>query len=580
MADLELPRISVQSLTYCYPEAEVNALEKVNLEVGEGEFIVLAGDSGSGKSTLLRALSGLVPHFFGGHIEGSVEVCGLDSRDHGPSNIADHAGSLFQDPESQVVTSSVIGEISLPLEQRGLDGPTIAKVIEEVTSALGIPGLIGRQVSELSGGELQRVSLAAALAAGPSIALLDEPTSQLDPIASEELFGLITRLNREHGMTVLLAEHRLERCLPYADRVLVFDEGRIAFDSDVDGFLNWTVEHAPHHATPLARMFKLAGLKPPRDVKTARARLRDLNDTKMKNSDSSDQLGNTTGNGRDISRSGPFARFRGKRKRSGAVLEVRDLRYRFDDGCRQEDALRGVDLRISAGERVAIVGRNGAGKSTLLRHLGGLLEPDRGKVRICGLDPADLTRRELNEHVALLLQNPSDYLLADRVEDEFPAHMSEQVLSTAGLAAYAKSHPRDLSAGQRQKLALAIVLAGRGLPDGTLPSLIALDEPTRGLDRKQKSELADTLKRMADRGAAVVLATHDVELAARFANRAVMIADGRIIADGSARELFSSGLYYTTDVARALGPQHDCVTAEDGAEMLKKLTALDREAIA
>ncbi len=574
---MESPRISVQDLTYRYPGADENALEDVSLEVGVGEFIVLAGDSGSGKSTLLRAISGLVPHFFGGCVEGSVEVCSLDTRNHGPSSIADHVGSLFQDPESQVVTSSVVAEISLPLEQRGHDGPTIARSIEEVTSALGIPGLVGRQVSELSGGELQRVSLASVLAAGPSIALLDEPTSQLDPVAAEELFGLVTRLNREHGMTVLLAEHRLERCLPYADRVLVFDKGRIAFDSDVERFLNWTIEFAPHHATPLARMFSLAGLEPPRDVKTARAR---LSETKMESGGSSDRLGYPTGNGRDTNGRKPFARIRDKRKKSAAVLDVRDLRYRFDDGCQQVDALRGIDLRIGAGERVAIVGRNGAGKSTLLRHMGGLLEPDRGRVRIRGLDPAELTRRELNQHVALLLQNPGDYLLADRVEDEFPAHLRERLLIATGLAAHAKSHPRDLSAGQRQKLALAILLTDRGLPDGTPTPLIAIDEPTRGLDRKEKVELADTLKRLADDGAAVVLATHDVELAARFASRAVMIAGGRIIADGPARDLFSNGLYYTTDVARAVGPEHCCILAEEGAEVLNKSYSDDRGVVA
>lgn len=263
-----------------------------------------------------------------------------------------------------------------------------------------------------------------------------------------------------------------------------------------------------------------------------------------------------------------------------AILDIRDLRYRFDDGCVTVDALRGIDLRISAGERVAIVGRNGAGKSTLLRHLGGLLEPDGGRVRICGLDPAELTRPELNRHVALLLQNPGDYLLADRVEEEFPAHLSDRVLSSTGLADFAKSHPRDLSVGQRQKLALAVLLSGRGFPEGSPPPLIALDEPTRGLDRREKAELAEMLKRLADDGAAVMLATHDVELAARFASRAVMMAEGRIIADGPARELFSNGLFYTTDVARALGPGHSCILAEEGAEALKKLLADDLGAVA
>ena len=324
-------------------------------------------------------------------------------------------------------------------------------------------------------------------------------------------------------------------------------------------------------------MFSLAGLGPPRDVKTARGRISAI---EADNGDDSDRPGEKEDNGRAKSGRRLFSKFRSGRDKGATVLDVKDLWYRFDSGCESADALRGIDLRVDRGEMVAIVGRNGAGKSTLLRHFGGLLEPARGRVGICGRNPAEFGRGELNEHVALLLQNPNDYLLADTVEEEFPAGHAERVLSAAGLSDCAKAHPHDLSVGQRQRLALAILLSRRGWPDGDPPPLIALDEPTRGLDRKRKVELAGILRELAGRGAAVVVATHDVELAALFAARAVMIAEGRIIADGPASEIFSSGLYYTTDVARALGSRYGCTLAEEGADILKKMIAHDQEVVA
>jgi energy-coupling factor transporter ATP-binding protein EcfA2 len=239
------PVLQIGALSYRYPGASAPALSDVELELAEGEFAVLAGASGSGKSTLLRACCGLVPHYHGGDIAGSLRVCGLDVADHGPAELGGLVGLVAQEPESQVVSATVRGELELPLELRGEPAASTARAVEEVLLALGIAHLADRATDTLSGGELQRVALAAALVLRPRLVLLDEPTSQLDPVAGEELIGLLRRLNEEWGMGVVLAEHRIERCLAAADRVVAMSAGRVAFDGDPHGFCDWAPTWRP-----------------------------------------------------------------------------------------------------------------------------------------------------------------------------------------------------------------------------------------------------------------------------------------------------------------------------------------------
>ena len=264
-----------EHVSYSYPGATTPALRDVSLSIEAGEFCVVAGLSGSGKSTLLRAACGLVPHFHGGSFAGTVLTAGLDTREHTPAELGAHAGTLLPDPETQVVMAGVRAEIAFALENRGLAAGAVARSVEETALALGIADLLDRSTEELSGGELQRVALAGALAAGPELVLLDEPTSQLDPVAGDELIWQLRRLNQECDTAVVLIEQRLERCLAAADRVLAVSGGEIVCDRDPGGFLAWAAEHEPALQTPGARMFAGAGLRPlPSGVKQARTTLR------------------------------------------------------------------------------------------------------------------------------------------------------------------------------------------------------------------------------------------------------------------------------------------------------------------
>jgi len=541
--------LAATSLEYAYPAANGPALAGVDLEVGPGELIVLAGRSGCGKSTLLRAACGLVPHFHGGVLGGRVEVAGRDTADAGPGDLAAAVGYVAQDPESQVVSTTVAAEIGLPLELRGVAASPRARAVEEVALALAIPHLLPRATDTLSGGELQRVALAAALVNRPPLVLLDEPTSQLDPVAGDELIWLLRRLNEEWGVSILLAEHRLERCLAAADRVVAMDDGTVSFDGQPRDFLSWALESDPALATPAARLFSLAGLDPlPVGVRDARASL-----AAREQGPPSGGWGTSDAPPRGVGRlAGPRRGDRGAPKPIGAALEARDLWVELDRGDELHDVLRGIDLEVGSGEAVALMGRNGAGKSTLLRAAAGLVRPVRGDAATPG-------------GMALLTQSPGDYLVRERVAEELPGEAGRAALAAVGLGWAAERDPRDLSGGERQRLALAIAMAGREA--GELPGLVALDEPTRGMDRARKDDLAEVVTRLSRGGAGVIVATHDVEFAATFAERVVMLGDGVVIADGPVAEVLSGGWYFATEVSRVLGVP-GLITPEQGAAAL------------
>jgi energy-coupling factor transport system ATP-binding protein len=538
--------LEVERLTYRYPGAQAAALSDVTLAVEPGEFCLLAGLSASGKSTLLRAACGLVPHFHGGDFAGRVTVAGLDTREHGPAAIGALAGTVFQDPETQVVMGTVRAELALGLENLGRPAGAVARAVEEVALALGLASLLDRPTHELSGGELQRVALAAALAPRPKLVLLDEPTSQLDPVAGDELIWLLRRLNQEWDTAILLIEHRLERCLAAADRVIVLEQGRLVSDADPGGFLDWARNAGSPLQTPAAHMFADLGIAPaPVGVRQARATLRRKGLLEGFDRESpSARSGRVTGTPASRSRALRWRRSRA-RGDDAPALRMDGVWHELRDG---PSILRGVSVSLGAGERVALMGRNGAGKSTLLRHVAGLLEPTRGRIESSG-------------RVALLLQNPGDYFLHERVQEE----ASAAAIAWARLSELVARNPRDLSGGERQRLALAVVSDGEAIP-----AVLALDEPTRGMDRGAKQELAGWLRERRADGTSVIVATHDVEFAAEFAERVLLLADGRVIADASAGEVLCGGWYFTTETARILDGAGQALLPEQGREILRE----------
>ncbi len=536
------PALELSRLEYRYPGGRDLALAGIDLRVEAGEFVVLAGRSGSGKSTLLRAACGLVPHFHGGEIAGEISVAGRSTRTTGPAELAATVGFVAQEPETQVVSTTVRAELELPLELRGADPVETARAVEEAALALAIEPLLDRTTDSLSGGELQRVALGAALVTGPPLLLLDEPTSQLDPVAGDELIALLRRLNEEWGVTVVLGEHRLERCLAAADRVVSLDRGAIAYDGSPAGFGPATLAAAPELATPATRLFDLLGIdESPVTVKAARLALRRAFPSgPAAGVDSSSRL----------DESSPA---RDEGTPASPALRCRRLRVELGAGPGEEPrpVLRGVDLRIEPGERVALMGPNGAGKSTLLRAAAGILEPVGGSIDVPG-------------GCAMLGQRPDDYFVRERVDEELPGDAGREALAAAGLDVAGGADPRDLSGGERQRLALAIAMAGRGA--GGVPSgLVCLDEPTRGLDRGRKEDLAVWIGELAAAGAGLLVATHDVEFAARFSTRVVLLARGRPIADGPPPALLGGGWYFATETARITGGR--AITPEAGAAL-------------
>jgi energy-coupling factor transport system ATP-binding protein len=559
----EEPRVAsalaIEELTYAYPETSSPALRDVSLTLECGDFALLAGRSACGKSTLLRAACGLVPHFHGGEISGHVEVVGLDAVATGPGELASVVGYLAQDPETQVVSTTVAAEIELPLEMRGDSPASRARAVEEVALALAIPHLLERAVDTLSGGELQRVALAAALVTRPQLVLLDEPTSQLDPVAGDELIWLLRRLNSEWGVTILLAEHRLERCLAAADRVIAMDSGTVAYDGNPSDFLAWAQDADQALETPSARLFSLAGIAPlPVGVRDARRTLASASAAAGGEPDpllTACTFSSPTSRRQQLNSPPKKLSEEGIRLTSTTALAVRDLWVELFHNDSPHDVLRGMDLAVRSGERVALMGRNGAGKSTLLRAAAGLTDAARGKVEVPG-------------GIALLTQNPSDYLVRERVGDELPGEGGLAALRVVGLEHAIELDPRDLSGGERQRLALAIALAGR-MDGDELPGLVALDEPTRGMDRARKDDLASLINELAERGAGLLVATHDVEFAALFSERVVLLGDGVVIADGPTAEVLSGGWYFATEVARVLD-RPGVITPEQGAVVLRE----------
>jgi energy-coupling factor transport system ATP-binding protein len=515
--------VEARGLGFQYANAPRPTLSDLCFDVDEGELLVIWGPSGGGKSTLLRTMNGLVPHFHGGAFAGSVRIAGIDTRTRQPRDLASVAGMVFQEPETQIVAQTVEDEIVFGLENLGCDRALTRRRLEEMLDALGIAHLRARAPSSLSGGEQQRVELAAVLAMHPRVLLLDEPTSQLDPQAAQDVLAKVLELRDDLGLTVVASEHRLDRLVQHADRMMhVPGDGSVSIAAPRDAMA------ASAAAPPVSQIGAALGWSPlPLSVAEART-------------------------------------FAGPRREQSAVMDVRapgETIVRVRDlsvplGGR--DVLRRVTLDLHAGEIVALMGRNGAGKTTLLRALAGLIAQDSAAIAF--------TRAEMTEeryrHLAFVMQDPASMLyqrtvvreIADVLQGTGRDGSVEDALRTWELDDLAQRDPRDLSVGERQRVALAAMLVGS-------PQLILLDEPTRGMDARTKERLLDELRQRRDTGASIVIASHDVELAGRCADRVVLLAEGEVIDDGPVRTVLAGSMAFSTQANKLLGG--DVLTAAD-----------------
>lgn len=555
--------IKFNHLSFTYSGASRPALRDIDLVIEDGEFVLVTGPSGGGKSTLCRCFNGLVPHFYGGVLTGSAEICGMNILEHGPREFATTVGMVFQDPENQLVAADVEHEIAFGLENLGFPAGLIARRIEEALDAIGISSLRFRRHQELSGGEKQKVAIASVLALHPRVLVLDEPTSELDPQSAEEIMRLLEKLNDELGLTVVLIEHRLDRVMHLADRVLVLSEGGIVFN----GHPRQVAEKGDADALGI-------GLPPAvRLIQRLRAADFEVNGSPLTVKEARLSLQKVLPNIAIKTSSFPTCA-----PRMQPLISIEKLWFSYGN----KTVLRNINLKINPGEFVAIMGRNASGKTTLIKHLNGLLKPDRGRVTICGLDTKHSSVAELSQLVGYVFQDPNDHLFADSVEDEIAFSLRnagaepktviervERMLARFRLEQYRHVYPRYLSGGEKQRLALASVLVNE-------PKVIVLDEPTRGMDYNLKKELLAYLNDYRHHGHTIVMVTHDVEMVAECADRVVLLSEGAIVVDGDKRQVLSKAMLFSPQINRlaqalsSYGISDATLTIDEMVEQLRK----------
>ncbi|WP_406153926.1 ATP-binding cassette domain-containing protein [Streptomyces anulatus] len=535
--------ITFDRVSVVYDGADEPVLRDVNLVVDEGELCLVVGHTGVGKSTLLGAVNGLVPHFTGGTLYGAVTVDGRDTADHPPRELADVVGVVGQDPLDGFVTDTVEEELAYAMEQLAVPPAVMRKRVEETLDLLGLADLRHRALHELSGGQQQRVAIGSVLTAHPRVLVLDEPTSALDPTAAEEVLAAVTRLVHDLGVTVLLAEHRLERVVQYADRVIHLPgDGRVVSGSPSEIFTASSI------APPIVELGRAAGWSPlPLSVRDARRAARPLR-TALEDTAPPPVRPEPDAPGAEVLRA------------RGVTVAYRGV-----------PAVRAVDLGLRAGEITALMGRNGSGKSSLLWALQGSGPRTSGTVRVGrngagepgpakGGDPKSLSAAEARRLVGLVPQTPTDLLYLESVEQELDRADTESATGTGVTGPSARAildrlapgidratHPRDLSEGQKLALVLAIQLTAA-------PRVLLLDEPTRGLDYRAKTQLIAMVDELAAEGRSVVISTHDVEFAARAADRVVVLAEGDVVADGPTTEVIVASPVFAPQVAKILSP--------------------------
>lgn len=519
--------IELNHVTFSYPDCTQPAIKNLSLTIEKGQFVVLFGSSGSGKSTLLRLLKKEIqPH---GKLSGDIFINGVHFGE--TTDQSKKIGFVFQDPENQVVADDVLHELVFGLENSGLSTNEMRSRVAEMVHFFGAESLLPRKTHELSGGKKQQINLASVLLMQPDILILDEPTAQLDPVSSRELLDMLKRLNDEFGMTIILAEHRLEEVFTLADKIVMVEKGKILVEGDPKGVLT-QVWNSPNHAyVPRipALFFRMNGYgSVPLTVKE----------------------------GRNWVLTTSFEMNREERRlaedsQAKVSISAKNIVFRYD---KKSDAiLKDLNFMLEKGEFYALLGGNGSGKSTFLKVIAGLFKPESGKVLLDEKPLKKYINDEITRKIGYLPQNPKLFFIQDTVEKEIKDTMGksnisnleevENLLTELGIVHQASSHPYDLSGGELQKAALACLLLRK-------PEILLLDEPTKGLDPISKEILAKILLKLKSEGMTILISTHDVEFAAQYATKCGMMFQGNITSEDVPRNFFKGNFFYTTMIQR------------------------------
>lgn len=529
--------VRIEKLTYSYPHSDSSALCDVDLELKKGEFVLLAGPSGCGKSTLVRCLNRLVPEISGGSLSGSILLRGKDLRHEKVHRLALEVGMVFQNPETQLFSLTVAEDLAFGPENLGLSRQEVRARMEKALKEVGLERVRNHFIFTLSGGEKQRTAIGGNLAMQPEILVLDEPTSDLDPAGTLEVLELLRQLNAEKQTTIVLIEHKLDAVFEIADRLLVMEEGRIILDGKPFEILCFEEDKLrslgihPPQFTEIASFLGLTSESCIPDYNTLLKRLAEL----LKASAAECKPENRAEPEIPTSLQNSFEKH--------PHVQIENLCYRHEDG---SEVFENLNLEIKHGEFLALLGHNGAGKTTLAGHLMGFCRPACGRVLLNGKDISSYSTAQLSKQVGYLFQNPDSQIFTDSVFEEVRfglknlgmpeeeiKRLANSALEMMELSAYRNRHPHALSRGQRQRLAVASILALE-------PDLLVLDEPTTGQDRGHIHKFLDKIRELNRLGKTVVLITHDMELAAEYAERVIVMKQGKILIDGPTAEVFSS----------------------------------------
>lgn len=520
----------IENVSYSYPRSEQLVLADITLNIKKGEFFGLIGPTGAGKTTFCCALNGIVPQFYGGRFFGKIEIAGLDTLDHPISVLAKHVGQVFEDPETQLIATSVENEIAFALENLKVPREEIMRRIPRVLEAVRLEGMEKKHPAELSGGQKQRLAIAAALAAQPDLLVLDEPTSQLDPIGAQEVFSTVYELNKELGMTILMSSHASEEMAEFANRIGLLSFGKLLLVDTPDRvysdipLLMENQLRAPQVAATFysLRQKGIPVQKIPVKLEEGKSLIRNLANTYPTQSNSFNNAGHTS-------------------KKGELLVHVKDLEHVYPDGTK---ALHGVSLDIHTGEYLLIVGQNGAGKTTLVRHFLNLLKPTSGELTINGVDSRKLSVSDLASHIGYIAQNPDNQIFNMTVWDEVSFALknlkfskeeiekrTEESLQSMGLLEYKDRHPLALPKGDRARVVIAAILA-------MYPDTIIFDEPTTGQDFKGSQYILNISRQLHQMGKTVIVITHHLYLMPDYAERVIVMGKGSILLDAPIRQAY------------------------------------------